>query len=226
MFPVSIPFEARWYYPTEGCRRGVSIIISVGATIKPINKEITMGRGLTSKTGKYESIVEFFDKNAKKGESDLENMFLKEYPGRDFNHYKSRYFSEYDLGKTRTSKCDKQCWTEADFNAHVAGELEDQGYTLVKAKGMRDSSGELRLHPDIVAEKSGTTYYFEVKGCYHQHRIQTGIGQLFYYEFLNKGKQNCKYVLVFPEESQNAPDFNDGFIEIAEKKLNIEVRFL
>jgi hypothetical protein len=82
------------------------------------------------------------------------------------------------------------------------------------------------LHPDIVTKKDGINYVIEVKGCYHGHRIQTGIGQLFYYEFLNKGRSECKYVLVFPEGCKNATDFSDGFLENATSRLGTEFWFL
>jgi len=37
------------------------------------------------------------------------------------------------------------------------------------------------FYPDLLAEKDGQTYYIVAKGCYHAYRIQTGIGQLDYY---------------------------------------------
>ncbi len=186
-----------------------------------------MSRCIESKTGKYDSIAAFFEKNTNKNDADLERLFNEEYPARDFSHYKSYYFKEYNLSQTRTSTCGKSCWSEPDFKAHVIDVLvEEQGHKPMPVKGLRNESGHLRMHPDIETEKNGIRYVIEVKGCYHGHRIQTGLGQLFYYEFLKKGCPKCKYILVFPEESKNASDFSDGFIEHAISRLGIEVWFL
>ena len=50
------------------------------------------------------------------------------------------------------------------------------------------SAGGGSFYPDLLAEKDGQTYYIVVKGCYHAYRIQTGIGQLDYYQFFVKSR--------------------------------------
>jgi hypothetical protein len=181
---------------------------------------------IESRSGKYDSISELFEKNINKNEDDLVKIFNEEYPYREFNHYKSSYYKVYDLSLSRTSRCDKACWPEPDFKAHVIDVLKKRGYEPEPAKDVKSESGHLRLHPDIVTQKDGINYFIEVKGCYHGHRIQTGIGQLFYYEFLNKGRSGCKYVLVFPEGCKQATDFSDGFLENATSRLGMEFWFL
>ena len=185
-----------------------------------------MGSGITSNSGNYDSIAVFFQKHAKDDLAVLEKRFENEYPGRSFKNYKKKYFEEYGLNQPRTSKCGENCWHEVDFKDHVIRKLEDQGYTENKDMQFANNSGDLRLYPDIIMQKAGTTFIFEVKGCYHCHRIQTGIGQLVYYNFLDKHSSNNKYILVFPENSKNASDFENGFTEYTASHLGIDIWFL
>lgn len=193
---------------------------------------MTSKRGLTSNSGKFKSIAEFFLNNKEKNAKELERDFSSEYAGRNFTKYYNQYSKVYFNDENhsdeldRTSACTAECWYESEFKEAVIDYLEKNNYSILDSNKYKCDGINLTL--DIVAkrDKSREISLFEVKRCYHNHRLLTGIGQLFYHQFTKKEDNNFKYILVFPKSFKKMPDFGSDFQNYLKKQLKIEIWFI
>ncbi|MEK7679182.1 MAG: hypothetical protein AAB356_03215 [Deltaproteobacteria bacterium] len=118
-------------------------------------------------------------------------------------------------GKCSIANCGKEKDVVGEYKKRIKNKLLEK---------LRGGKSEIPLNLDVLHKENGKLYMVEVKKCLHNHRLQTGIGQLLLAGVFHK-LNNYKLRLVFPKKG-NEKDRYLKYRKNIEKATGIEIYFV